>query len=114
MITTAIKLRKQLMPTWNCFLLLRHFEKNKSCMCELSPLKAEAYNISSPLLEEAASSSPERVIPDYSPHVEEEILLYLDTTYGSEAATAKSGGEKSKEADLSYKNRNIYNTKYGD
>ena len=112
MITTAIKLRKQLMPTWNCFLLLGHFEKNKSC--ELSPLLAEAASLA-PLKAKADNiSSPESVLPDSSPHVEEEILLYLDTTYGSEDASAKSGDTKSKEADLSYKNRNIYNTKYGD
>ena len=96
MITTAIKLRKQLMPTWNCFLLLGHFEKNK---CKNKD------NI---------CCGSESVIPDSSPHVEEEILLYLD----SEDASAFSGDKEtaSKEVDLnlSYKNRNIYNTKYGD
>lgn len=97
MITTAIKLRKQLMPTWNCFLLLGHFEKNKSCKNK-----------------DNICCGSESVIPDSSPHVEEEILLYLD----SETVTAKSGDREaaSKEADLnlSYKNRNIYNTKYLD
>ncbi len=105
MITTAIKLRKQLMPTWNCFLLLGHFEKNKSCKNK-----------------DNICCGSESVIPDSSPHVEEEILLYLDSEDSSafnsdkETASAKSGYTKSKEADLnlSYKNRNIYNTKYLD
>ena len=107
MITTAIKLRKQLMPTWNCFLLLGHFEKNKSCKNK-----------------DNICCGSESVIPDSSPHVEEEILLYLDSEDSSafnsdkETASAKSGYREaaSKEADLnlSYKNRNIYNTKYLD
>jgi len=106
MITTVVKLRKQLMPTCNCFLLLEHIKKKQSCvdniLSELSKCK-NADNISSSVC------GPESVIPDSSPHVEEEILLYLDTTYNSEAASAKSGGNEAA-LSLSYKNRNIYNT----
>ena len=53
MITTSIKLKKQLGPTCNFFLLLEHFKQNKNCK--------NADNISSSKL--------------LCPHVEEEILL---------------------------------------
>lgn len=137
MITTSIKLKKQLGPTCNFFLLLEHFKQNKKCK--------NADNISS-----SECGMRRRSGPLLCPHVEEEILLNTasfggdgpkdaaydplhgraDTltdggdresasTKGSALFEAASKGlqllcspsDRTKEPDLnlSYKNRNIYN-----
>lgn len=119
MITTSIKLKKQLAPTCNFFLLLEHFKQNKKCK--------NADNISS-----STYGMRRRSGPLLCPHVEEEILLNKSSKGGDreEASTkggdleeaASKGGDReevaseglqsschSTDLNFSYKNRNIYN-----
>lgn len=76
MITTSIKLKKQLGPTCNFFLLLEHFKQNKNCK--------NADNISSSKL--------------LCPHVEEEILLNTASFGLGEAGRRAVGGDGPKDA----------------